>query len=122
MSDQVNIDFHENQDDATLLKLIRADQTLVAVLDELNGMVPIHKLEVARNVTDSGWTGVEPKLLITIIVDVPGMTWETFEDAVLARAKGYNFYAEDTGYNFSLYLNNNSHTEEGDYAILQWEE
>ena len=29
MSDQVNIDFHENQDDATLLKLIRADKTLV---------------------------------------------------------------------------------------------
>lgn len=121
MSNTVDVDLRENQDDAALLKLIRADKTLVDILNKLNDKVPIHKLEVARNVTDSGWTGLEPKLLITVIVDVPGMTWETFEDSVLAIAKNYSFYAEDTGYNFSLYLNNNSHTEEGDYAILQWE-
>lgn len=106
------------QDDKTLEKLIREDETLMEVLGELNSETPIQKLEVSRNIQHSG--SIDPKFLLTIVVDLPNMQWDVFRDAILRKAPEYDFHSEDTGYEFSLYLNPNNNSEEGDYAILNW--
>lgn len=115
-------DINAIQGDKTLKDLIKEDAELIAVLKELNGMVPISKLEVSRNVCYQDWQSPTPKLLLTIIVDAPGMTWKTFSDSVKWIMKDYDFYAEDPGCGFALYLKSDSHIESEDYAIIHFEE
>lgn len=118
MKDIVNLKL--KQDDKTLKALIEEDKTLSAVLEELDAETSIQKLEVSRNIQHSGFID-SAKLLLTIVVDLPNMQWGTFRDAILRKAPDYDFHSEETGYDFSLYLNPNGSSEEGDYAVFHWD-